>query len=138
MNRVSLFSSPFLLGFENFEKTFDRAAKAAGDGYPPYNIEQLSDTSWRIVLAVAGFTETDLAVTREDNQLVVTGTQPDASDKTYLHKGIGTRAFQRRFILADGMEVDGASLTSGLLVIDLVRPVVKPEVQTIPITNSDA
>ena len=138
MNRVSLFSSPFLLGFENFEKTFDRAAKAAGDGYPPYNIEQLSETSWRIVLAVAGFEQNDLAVTREDNQLVITGNQPEAGDRTYLHKGIGTRAFQRRFILADGMEVAGASMNSGLLMIDLVRPVVKPDVQNIPITTNES
>ena len=136
MNRLSLFSSPFLLGFDHFEKTFDRAAKSAGDGYPPYNIEQMDDTSWRIVLAVAGFSPTDLTATREDNQLVITGAPAEGDTRTYLHKGIGARAFQRRFILADGIEIAEARLENGLLVIDLVRPDTKPRIQTIPISGS--
>ena len=138
MNRLSLFSSPFLLGFDHFEKTFDRAAKSAGDGYPPYNIEQQDDTHWHIVLAVAGFSAKDLAITVEDNQLVITGTQPESGDKTYLHKGIAARAFQRRFILADGMEVSDANLSNGLLAVDLERPEVKPRIQTININSTDS
>jgi len=133
LNRRSLFSSPFLLGFDHFEENFDRVAKSASDGYPPYNIEQMDDTSWRIVLAVAGFTIQDLTATREDNQLIVTGTPPEEDNRTYLHKGIGARAFQRRFIIADGIEIANAALRDGLLIVDLVRPDAKLRHQTIPI-----
>lgn len=133
MNRLSLFSSPFLLGFDHFEKTYDRVAKSAGEGYPPYNIEQMDDSSWRIVLAVAGFSIEDLSVVREDNQLVVTAKPPENDARTYLHKGIGARAFQRRFIMADAIEVASATMENGLLTVDLVRPETKPRIQTIPI-----
>ena len=133
LNRLSLFSSPFLLGFDHFEKTFDRVAKTAGEGYPPYNIEQMDESSWRIVLAVAGFAQEDLSVVREDNQLVVTATPPETDSRTYLHKGIGARAFQRRFIMADAIEVASAVMENGLLIVDLVRPDSSPRIQTIPI-----
>ena len=136
MNRLSLFSSPFLLGFDNFERTFDRVSKSANDGYPPYNIEQMDKASWRIVLAVAGFTSDELSATREDNQLIVTGAPAGAEQRTFLHKGIGARAFQRRFILADGIEIAEAILENGLLSIDLVRPEAKPQIQTIAIKTS--
>ena len=135
LNRASLFSSPFLLGFDHFEKTFDRVAKSADDGYPPYNIEQFDDANWRIVLAVAGFSPNDLTATREDNQLIVTGAPATDKKRTYLHKGIGARAFQRRFILADGIEIASARLENGLLVVDLVRLTSKPRIQTIPINT---
>ena len=133
MTRVSLLSSPFLLGFDHLEQVLERAAKSAGDGYPPYNIEQSGDDAWRIVLAVAGFGPDDLTLTQEDSQLVVAGAQPEAPSRSYLHQGIAARAFQRRFVLAEGVEVVKASLENGLLVIDLHRPEAKPSVRKIDI-----
>lgn len=136
MSRVSLLSSPYLLGFEKLEQILERAAKSANDGYPPYNIEQLSETAWRVTLAVAGFATGDLGVTLEDNQLVVTGDQSKDEEGAYLHRGIANRQFQRRFVLGNGIEVSGASLENGLLSIDLMRPVSKPVFKTIEITSA--
>ena len=113
MSRLSLFNSPFLLGFDHFERALDRVSKAATDGYPPYNVEQTGENSLRITLAVAGFAMDDLSVQIEDNQLVVRGKQTDDKDRVYLHRGIAARQFQRSFVLADGIEVAGASLGSG-------------------------
>jgi HSP20 family molecular chaperone IbpA len=95
--RLSLFNSPLLLGFEHFERALDRVNKASGDGYPPYNIEQLGENELRITLAVAGFTMADLAITIEDNQLVIRGKQTDDGERVYLHRGIAARQFQRSF-----------------------------------------
>lgn len=127
MSRQSPFAHPFLLGFDEIEQALDRVAKAAGDGYPPYNIERLPRTAQepeklRITLAVAGFTRDQLEVTLEESQLVIRGKQTDDKTRHYLHRGIAARQFQRSFLLADGMEVIGADLTNGLLSIDLVRP----------------
>ncbi|WP_029029993.1 Hsp20 family protein [Salinarimonas rosea] len=127
MSRQSPFAHPFLLGFDEIEQALDRVAKAAGDGYPPYNIERLPRTAQepeklRITLAVAGFTRDQLEVTLEESQLVIRGKQTDDKTRHYLHRGIAARQFQRSFLLADGMEVVGADLTNGLLSIDLVRP----------------
>ena len=133
MARVSLFSSPLLLGFDHFERALDRVSKISADGYPPYNIEQTGDNALRITLAVAGFTMDDLSITIEDNQLVVRGKQVDDKDRVYLHRGIAARQFQRSFILADGIEVKGARLDNGLLHIDLVRPENETRVRTIEI-----
>ena len=132
--RVSLFDSPFLLGFDQFEQALDRVARNA-DGYPPYNIEQLSDTHLRITVAVAGFQIEDLAVQLEQNQLVIRGKRQDADDenRVFLHRGIATRQFQRSFILSDDIEVIGSSMDSGLLHIDLRRIVPETMVQTIEI-----
>jgi HSP20 family molecular chaperone IbpA len=126
MSRVSVFSSPLLLGFEDIERMLDRAAKTSGDGYPPYNIERLPHPDGggeilRITLAVAGFSDDELEITIEDSQLVIRGKQKDDSDRTYLHRGIAARQFQRAFVLADGIEVSGAGLENGLLSVDLVR-----------------
>lgn len=122
---MSFFSSPFLLGFDEFEQRLDRMAKAA-DGYPPYNIERLSDKdgseTFLISIAVAGFTEDDLEITLEDNQLLIRGRQTDEPGREFLHRGIAARQFQRSFLLADGMRVDGADLKDGLLNINIVRP----------------
>jgi HSP20 family molecular chaperone IbpA len=135
MNRTFYLNSPFLLGFEHLETLLERAAKSAADSYPPYNIEQTGQESLRITLAVAGFTAEELAVTVEDRQLVIRGKQIDSGDKNYLHRGIATRQFQRAFVLADGIEVTGASIDSGLLSIDLTRPKTQDVVQTIAITT---
>jgi HSP20 family molecular chaperone IbpA len=133
MSRLSLFNSPLLLGFDQFERAFERVSKAAADGYPPYNVEQTGENSLRITLAVAGFSTDDLAVQVEDNQLVVRGKQNDSGDRVYLHRGIAARQFQRSFVLAEGIEVAGASLDNGLLNIDLVRRVVEARMRSVEI-----
>src|ERR1700676_2715559 len=135
MSRVALFNSPLLLGFEHFERALDRVNKISGDGYPPYNVEQLSENELRITLAVAGFAMADLSIAVEDNQLVIRGKQTDDTQRVYLHRGIAGRQFQRSFVLAEGIEVRGASLENGLLHIDLVRPEVESRVRTIEITG---
>jgi HSP20 family molecular chaperone IbpA len=135
MARLSLFNSPLLLGFDHFERALDRVSKAAGDGYPPYNIEQIGENALRITLAVAGFTMDDLTITVEDNQLVVRGKQSEEDNRVYLHRGIAARQFQRSFVLAEGIEVRGASLDNGLLHIDLVRPQVEARVRTVEIRS---
>src|SRR5690348_2151447 len=133
MSRLSLFNSPLLLGFDQFERALDRVSKAATDGYPPYNVEQTGENSLRITLAVAGFAMDDLTVQIEDNQLVVRGKQTDDKERVYLHRGIAARQFQRSFVLADGIEVAGASLDNGLLNVDLVRRVVEGKVRSVEI-----
>jgi HSP20 family molecular chaperone IbpA len=127
MTRLPVFSSPFLLGFDELERMLERASKSAGDGYPPYNIERLPRAEGeaerlRITLAVAGFDRDDLDITIEENQLVIRGRQRDDDSKSYLHRGIAARQFSRTFVLADGMEVRGARLANGLLEIGLERP----------------
>lgn len=133
MSRLSLFNSPFLLGFDQFERALDRVSKAAADGYPPYNVEQIGENALRITLAVAGFSLDDLTVQVEDNQLVVRGKQSDGGERVYLHRGIAARQFQRSFVLADGIEVAGAALDNGLLNIDLVRRVIEGKVRSVEI-----
>ena len=135
MSRVSLFNSPLLLGFEDFERTLDRISKMQTEGYPPYNIERTGSNELRITLAVAGFSETDLSVRIEDNQLVIRGKQEDTPDRVFLHRGIAARQFQRSFVLADGIEVRGAQLDNGLLHVDLVRPEPESRVRTISIKS---
>lgn len=127
MSRVPSLSSPFLLGFDEVERALGRVAKAATEGYPPYNIERIPRSEceperMRITLAVAGFTRDQLEITLEENQLVIRGRQTDDKDRVFLHRGIAARQFQRAFLLADGLEVMGADLEHGLLSIDLVRP----------------
>ena len=129
-----LFTSPMFLGFDHLEQMLERASKTSADGYPPYNIEQVSPTGLRITLAVAGFSMDDLQITQEDNQLVIRGRQADdTQDRVFLHRGIAARQFQRAFVLAEGIEVRGAWLDSGLLNIDLARPQPEPRVKTISI-----
>jgi HSP20 family molecular chaperone IbpA len=133
-----LFASPLFLGFDHLEQMLERASKTSSDGYPPYNIEQISQTGLRITLAVAGFTMDDLQITQEDNQLVIRGRQTDDSQgRIFLHRGIAARQFQRSFVLAEGIEVRGAWLDNGLLHVDLVRPTVEPRVRTVQIRGSD-
>jgi len=142
MSRNTLLNSPFLLGFDQIEQVLDRVAKSSGNGYPPYNIEQLPGADGkgdvlRITLAVAGFTHDQLDITVEDNQLTVSGRQQDDKTRTYLHRGIAARQFQRTFVLADGIEVRSADLKNGLLSIDLVRPEHEPLVQRIDIKQGE-
>lgn len=125
MSRVTAFSSPFLVGFDDLERALDRLSKASGDGYPPYDIQRLKADDGavlRITLAVAGFSEDDLDVTVEESELVVRGRKTEESERTYLHRGIAARQFQKTFVLAEGIEVLGATLAEGLLSIDLSRP----------------
>ncbi len=131
--RLSMFNSPLLLGFDQFERTLDRISKCSAEGYPPYNIEQIGEDGLRITLAVAGFSMDDLSVQTEDNQLVVRGRQTDDRSRLYLHRGIAARQFQRSFVLAEGIEVLGAGLDNGLLNIDLKRPLPEPKVRKIHI-----
>lgn len=135
MSRVSLFNSPFLLGFDDIEQLLDRTAKASSDGYPPYNIEQIGSGGLRITLAVAGFSDADLTVLVEDRQLIIRGKQTDDETRSYLHRGIAARQFQRSFVLAEGIEVTGAGLDNGLLHIDLVRPKLESRQRIIEISS---
>jgi len=133
MSRPSLFGSPLFLGFDHLEQMLDRVQKGA-DGYPPYNIEQTGETRLRITLAVAGFSMEELQITQEDNQLVIRGRQrEDGEGRIFLHRGIAARQFQRAFVLAEGIEVEGAWLDNGLLHVDLRRPVPEARVKTIQI-----
>jgi len=134
MTKLALGSHPFLLGFEQLERLVERTAKTDSAGYPPYNIEQTSETGYRITLAVAGFAEGDLSITLEDKQLVVRGRQTDDTEgRVFLHRGIAARQFQRSFVLADGVEVTGAEMENGLLHVDLRRAVPDTVVRTIEI-----
>ena len=138
MTRLSLLNSPLLLGFEEFERTLDRIQKTS-DGYPPYNIERVGDDGIRITLAVAGFTQEDLSVQVEDNQLVVRGrSQDDSRDRVFLYRGIASRQFQKTFVLAEGIEVTGAWQNDGLLHIELAKPLPATRVRTIEIARPDA
>nr|WP_245220503.1 MULTISPECIES: Hsp20 family protein [unclassified Ruegeria] len=122
------------MGFEQLERLLERSAKAGNEGYPPYNIEQTSDFSYRITLAVAGFAEEDLSIIIEDRQLVIRGRQRDDSEgRIFLHRGIAARQFQRMFVLADGVEVGEAIMENGLLHVDLTRAMPETVVQTINI-----
>lgn len=139
MTKLTLGTHPFLLGFEQLERLVERTAKSGNDGYPPYNIEQTSDHSYRITLAVAGFAEGDLSITVEDNQLVIRGRQnDDAESRIFLHRGIAARQFQRSFVLADGVDVGEAVMENGLLHVDLTRKVPESIVQNIRIRKGGA
>lgn len=133
MTKMTLASYPHMLGFEQLERLLERTAKSA-DGYPPFNIEQTSDHSYRITLAVAGFSEDDLSITVEDRQLVIRGRQgTEDAGRVFLHRGIAARQFQRSFVLADGVEVGEAVMENGLLHVDLTRAQPETVVQTINI-----
>ena len=139
MSSTRLFTSPLFVGFDQLEQMLERAAKSSSDGYPPYNIEQVSGTTLRITLAVAGFTMDDLQITQEDNQLVIRGRQnDDTQGRVFLHRGIAARQFQRAFVMAEGIEVKSAWLDNGLLHIELARPLPETRIKTIPITKAGA
>jgi HSP20 family molecular chaperone IbpA len=142
MSRTPSLNSPFLLGFDDIERALDRATRSSSDGYPPYNIERLAKVGalperLRITLAVAGFTLDQLEVTLEERQLVIRGRQQDEKERVFLHRGIAARQFQRTFLMAEGMQVQGAELMNGLLSVDLVRPEPDRIVQKINITERE-
>ena len=127
MSRSPVFGSPLFLGFDHLEQMLDRVQKNA-EGYPPYNIEQIAADRLRITLAVAGFAMDDLQITQEDNQLVIRGRQGDEQEgRVFLHRGIAARQFQRAFVIAEGIEIEGAWLDNGLLHVELRRP--QPEIR---------
>ena len=138
MTRLSLFNSPFLLGFDQFERTIDRISKLSSDSYPPYNIEQISESLLRITVAVAGFEKKELDISLEGNQLLIRGSRIESdNERIFIHRGIATRQFQRNFILADGIKVDGASMENGLLYIDLLQPISQDESKKIEIKDTN-
>lgn len=126
MSRISFTSQPFLLGFEELDRLVERTLKSGSDNYPPFNIEQRGEDAWRVTLAVAGFADADLAITVEQQELIVRGRREGEDEgRVFLHRGIAARPFERRFVLEEHVEVEGATLENGLLHIDLVRR--KPE-----------
>ena len=134
MSKLTLGPHPFLLGFDQLERLVERTAKTGNEVYPPYNIEQTSENSYRITLAVAGFAEGDLTITVENRQLVILGRQgEERGDRVYLHRGIAARQFQRTFVLADGVDVGAAIMELGLLHIDLKRALPETVIQKIEI-----
>src|SRR6185436_9057281 len=139
MSRVSMFSAPFLLGFDAYEERIDRLSRAA-DGYPPYNIERTVEAdgseSFLISIAVAGFALAELDLVQEDNQLLVRGRQKDDPSRQYLHRGIAARQFQRSFLLADGVVVKDAVLTNGMLMISVIRPKAEKATRRIEIRSA--
>lgn len=137
MSRLSLLNNPLLLGFDHFEQMLDRVAKASSDGYPPYNIEQIEENGLRITLAVAGFSRDELTIEVEDHQLIIRGRQLENTETVYLHRGIAARQFQRSFVLAEGIEITGASLDNGLLHIDILRPEVEVRARRVPISSGN-
>jgi HSP20 family molecular chaperone IbpA len=142
MVRVTALTSPLLLGFDDLERALDKVSRAGTDGYPPYNIERIAANGGeperlRITLAVAGFSEDQIEVTVEENQLSIRGRQKEEKTRDYLHRGIAARQFQRAFLLAEGIEVRSAELMQGLLSVDLVRPQPERMVRQIKIVARD-
>lgn len=134
MTKLTLGSHPYMLGFEQLERLVERTSKSDLSGYPPFNIEQSGEHAYRISLAVAGFREEDLSVTVEDRQLIIRGRQTEEDDgRIYLHRGIAARQFQKSFVLAEGVEVAGATMENGLLHVDLKRNLPETVVRTITI-----
>jgi HSP20 family molecular chaperone IbpA len=142
MVRVLASSYPFMLGLDQVARALDKAPRSAPDGYPPYNIERITAVpggaeSLRVTLAVAGFSRDEIEVTQEDSQLLISGRRQEDKPRDYLHRGIAARPFQRGFLLAEGMEVLGAKLASGLLTIDIARPQPERAVKKIVISARD-
>ncbi len=136
MTKMTFSAHPMLLGFEQIERMVEQAGKSGMDSYPPFNIEQVDENAYRITLAVAGFTDDDLSVTLENNKLAVSGRQPrQDKERVYLHRGIARRQFQKSFVLADGVEVRGATTQDGLLHIDLERIEPEKRVRNVKITR---
>lgn len=138
MPRTMSLNHPLMLGFDRFEQILDQLSKSSNDGYPPYNIEQIGNNALRITLAVAGFTEENLQITLEQNQLIIHGKQRDETERVFLYRGIAARQFQRKFVLAEGLEVTGAEIENGLLHIDLELPTPIVESRQIKINSKSS
>ena len=137
MAKLSFGAYPHMLGFEQLEQLLEKTATSSNEGYPPFNIEQTSDRSFRISLATAGFSEADLSITLENRQLVIQGKKNQETGKrVFIHRGIATRQFQRSFVLADGVEVGEAFMENGLLHIDLVQNIPTNVIQKIEIKTN--
>ncbi|TAJ97389.1 MAG: Hsp20 family protein [Reyranella sp.] len=125
--RTAFDFSPFYRDTVGFDRVFhmlDSVVSQGAQGYPPYNIEKAGDDTYRIVMAVAGFSEAELSITQKEEELLVTGkAQPGSEEKEYLYRGIAAREFERRFQLADHVKVVGAGLANGLLTIELKREI---------------
>ena len=112
----------FGVGFDKLFNELDRLMQVGSPnngGYPPFNLEKTADNSYRITLAVAGFTDKDIEITQQENSLIVTGSKTEEDTANYLHRGIATRNFKREFVIGDRVEIKTASLKDGMLVIDL-------------------
>lgn len=135
MSNLTPFSNPFLVGFNELEQMLLRVAKGA-DSFPPYNVEQINNTTFEITMAVAGYSESDLELVQEDNQLIIRGHQEHTPNRHYLHQGIAARSFIKSFVLADGMTIQGAVLENGLLMITLQKPQKTPNIKKIEIKKT--
>lgn len=135
MSNLTPFSNPFLVGFNELEQMLLRVAKGA-DSFPPYNVEQINNTTFEITMAVAGYSESDLELVQEDNQLIIRGHQEHNPNRHYLHQGIAARSFIKSFVLADGMTIQGAVLENGLLMITLQKPQKTPNIKKIEIKKT--
>jgi molecular chaperone IbpA len=135
--------SPYYRATVGFDRVFDlldsAASQTGATGYPPYNIERAGEDTYRIVMAVAGFTDAELNVTQKESELLISGTaQPTALEKEYLYRGIAGRDFERRFQLAEHVKVTGANLSNGMLTIELKREIPEEKkarpirIQTVP------
>ncbi len=135
MSNLTPFSNPFLVGFNELEQMLLRVAKGA-DSFPPYNVEQINNTTFEITMAVAGYSESDLELVQEENQLIIRGHQEHNPNRHYLHQGIAARSFIKSFVLADGMTIQGAVLENGLLMITLQKPQKTPNIKKIEIKKT--
>lgn len=133
MDRISFFSSPLFLGFDQLEELVDSLSKS-DDSYPPYNIEQIGEYGYRITLALAGFRRESINISLDNNQLIIRGKQDADPNAVYLHRGIASRQFVKSFILADNIEVKNAEFTDGLLHINLYKVRNESNVKTIEIS----
>jgi len=114
----------FGIGFDHLFNELDRLMQVgtpSNGGYPPFNLEKLAESNYRITLAVAGFTDEDIEITQQENALIVTGQKTEEDTANYLHRGIATRNFKREFVLGDRIEIKTAALKDGMLVIDLTE-----------------
>ena len=137
--RTAFDFTPYRRSTVGFDRLFNllEAGAREDDGYPPFDILKDGEDSYRITLAVAGFSRDQLEVTVEENQLLIRGRQSEDPTRIYLHRGIAARQFQRTFVLAEGIEVLGAELRDGLLAVDLARPVPERVVKKIAIDVRD-
>ncbi|MDR3180194.1 MAG: Hsp20 family protein [Holosporaceae bacterium] len=135
MDRLSFFSSPLFLGFDHFERLVDSMSKAQDDSYPPYNIEQIGESGFRITLALAGFRKENIVISLENNQLTIRGKQEADPNAVYIYRGIATRQFIRTFVLADGVEIKNAEFDNGLLHVNLLRIRTKSSIKNIEIMS---